>query len=75
MRSLPNTEHSLPISKNDVAILTLEDWETSAGPRSPDHWTDGRSAKEAARAWLEGDAVDPPKELMAALKIAYGFNG
>ncbi|MEO8937439.1 MAG: hypothetical protein ABI277_00635 [Burkholderiaceae bacterium] len=63
----------MPISKNDVAILTLEDWETSAGPRSPDHWTDGRSAKEAARAWLEGDAVDPPKELMAALKRHEAF--
>lgn len=58
----------MPISKNDVSIRTLEDWEASAGPLGPDHWSDGRSAMEAARAWLEGDAVDPPKELMPALK-------
>ena len=58
----------MPISKNAVPILTLDDWETCAGPNAPDHWSDGRSAKEAASAWLEDDAVDLPKELKTALK-------
>ena len=57
----------MPISKNGVPILTIEDWETCAGPNGPDHWSDGRSAMEAARAWL-GDAVELPKELKTALK-------
>lgn len=61
----------MAISKNGTPILTLEEWETCAGPDSPDHWTDGRGAKEAARAWLEADEV--PKELKTALKHHDGF--
>ncbi len=63
----------MPISKNGTPILTLEDWETCDGPRGPDHWSDGRGGKEIARAWLEGDAVDLPKELIAALKRHEAF--
>ncbi len=61
----------MSISKNGTPILTLDEWETCAGPDGPDHWTDGRGAKEAARAWLEGDEL--PKELKTALKHHEGF--
>jgi len=58
----------LPISKNGTPIATLEDWEQFAGPMRDDQWVDGRSAKETARAWLEGDGVDLPKEVATLLK-------
>jgi hypothetical protein len=42
------------IEKNGQPIGTVEDWFRLAPPKSPErHWVDGRSAKEAARAWLE----------------------
>jgi hypothetical protein len=43
----------MTIIKNGINILTLEDWERHAGPKRQLQWKDGRSAKEAARAWLE----------------------
>lgn len=63
---MDSPEHRLAILKNATPILTLEDWESCAAFGSPDHWSDGRPAKEAARAWLEGDEL--PKELRTALK-------
>lgn len=42
----------MAIIKSGRRIETLEDWERYAGPKSPIQWKDGRSAKEAARAWL-----------------------
>lgn len=44
----------MSISKNSFPIETLEDWERLAGPKSAHQWVDGRSAKEVARAWLQG---------------------
>lgn len=44
----------MSISKNGIPLTSLSDWEDLAGPKSPTHWADDRSAKEAARAWLEG---------------------
>lgn len=61
----------MPITKNGISILTLDDWETCAGPASPDHWSDGRGTREAARAWLDGEEV--PKELKTALKHHEAF--
>ncbi len=63
----------MSISKNGVPILSLEEWEACAGPDAPDHWSDGRGAKEAARAWLDGEDGDLPKELKTALKHHDGF--
>jgi hypothetical protein len=57
----------MPITKNDSVLCTLEEWEQLAGPKSADQWVDGRSAKEAARAWLDGNGVHLPREVAAAL--------
>jgi hypothetical protein len=55
------------ITKNGTPITSLEDWEKRAGPKSPDQWVDDRSAKETARAWLEGKGLLLPKEVSAVL--------
>jgi len=48
------------IKKNDKLITSIEDWKEFAPPKSPEkHWKNGRSAKETARAWLNGI----PKEI------------
>lgn len=48
-------------------ISTLAEWETHAGPKSGTQWVSGRSAKEAAIAWLEcGDSLPP--EVAAVLE-------
>jgi hypothetical protein len=57
----------MPISKNQIPITSLSDWELRAGPKSADQWVDGRSAKEAARAWLAGNGVCLPPEVQALL--------
>ncbi len=33
-------------------ICSIEEWKKLAPPERPEHWADGRSAKEFARAWL-----------------------
>lgn len=58
----------MPIRKNQTPVTSLVEWETEAPPRNANQWADGRGALEVARAWLEGDSVDLPKELAAALK-------
>jgi len=57
----------MPIFKNGQPILTLDDWRLHAPPKSPHHWVDHRSAKEVARAWLEGSGRTIPEEVQAAL--------
>lgn len=57
----------MAISKGPNAIVTLQDWEHLAGPKSSNQWVDGRSAKEAARAWLEGNGVQLPAEVTQVL--------
>ena len=57
----------MPISKNHVELSSLQAWERLAGPKSPDQWVDGRSAKEVARAWLQGNGVHLPPEVATAL--------
>lgn len=51
------------IAKGGVEIRSLDDWQRLAPPKRPEHWKDGRSAKEAARAWLGGDGVYLPQEV------------
>ena len=55
------------ISKRGVALLSLDAWKEHAGPKSAIQWVDGRSAKEVARAWLEGDGMTFPAEVSSAL--------
>jgi hypothetical protein len=57
----------MPISKGGIPLTTLTAWETHAGPKSPNQWVDGRSAKEAARAWLESGGTKLPEEVSSAL--------
>jgi hypothetical protein len=63
----------LSISKNGVELLTLSQWERHAGPKSSNQWVDGRSAKESARAWLEGGGKSLPPEVAAALAENVNF--
>jgi hypothetical protein len=57
----------MPIAKARNAILSLADWQRFAPPKSPHHWLDDRSAKEIARAWLEGNGIALPHEVYTAL--------
>jgi hypothetical protein len=57
----------MPIKKQNCELTSLEDWARLAGPKSPHQWVDDRSAKEVARAWLEGNGVTLPAEVDAAL--------
>lgn len=56
----------MSISKNNRIIKSLPEWETFAGPKIKNQWTDERSAKEFARAWLASGEQLPP-EVAAAL--------
>lgn len=64
----------MKIAKKDVAIASLTDWLTHAGPKDPDRqWEDGRSAMEVARAWLDGAAHGPPHEIADLLRSNADF--
>ena len=56
----------MSIRKHNIELTSLEEWFRLAGPKRPDQWVDDRSAKEVARAWLEGKGV-LPSELNIAL--------
>lgn len=64
----------MPIIKNGVEILSLEDWAFRAGPKSHDQWVDGRSAKEAARAWLGLKGSELPGEVLKTLASHASFS-
>jgi hypothetical protein len=51
----------MSIRKHNIELTSLEEWARLAGPKSPDQWVDDRSAKEVARAWLEGKGLLPPE--------------
>jgi hypothetical protein len=57
----------MSLSKRGIALSSLETWETLAGPKGSNQWVDGRSAKELARAWLEGDGKKLPVEVESLL--------
>ena len=63
----------MSIFKNGVALDSLEVWEAHAGPKNPDHWVDGRSAKEVARAWLEAGTGFLPQEVASVLEAHPAF--
>jgi len=65
----------MTISKNGNPILTLDEWERLAGPKSPDQWRDDRSAKEVARAWLEAAVLGGmPEEITKTLLSHSSFS-
>ena len=64
----------MSIAKAGRRIASLADWEQYAPPKSPHHWVDGRSAKEVARAWLEGGRTTMPHEVLAVLAGHPRFN-
>jgi len=55
-------------------IQTLEDWRRLAPPAAEEHWQEGRSAMEAARAWLERTG-QPPPEVLALFARHGDFDG
>jgi hypothetical protein len=63
----------MTIVKNGSSILTLEDWERLAPPKSRIHWKDGRSAKETARAWLGLPDSQFPVEVTRTLSTSTAF--
>ena len=56
------------ISKKGEPLEDLETWRVLAGPKSEGQWRDGRSAKEAARAWIELAPASLPTEILQALR-------
>ena len=58
----------MTITKNGHTIDTLDDWRKFAGPKTAAQWTDGASAKEAARHWLKFNtpALSPEIEALLA---------
>ena len=61
------------ISKSGIPLTSLGDWERLAPPKSSNHWVDGRSAKEVARAWLEGKGTHLPQEVQSLLAGHHAF--
>lgn len=56
----------MSIQKGGVEIRSIEDWRVRAGPKQGERqWVDGRSAKECAKAWLQGQRV--PDEIAECL--------
>ncbi len=55
------------ISKDGEPLEDLETWFRLAGPKHDNQWQDGRSAKEAARAWIELAPGSLPTEILEAL--------
>ena len=59
---------SIHIHKDEHLITTIEEWLHFAPPKMRErHWKDGRSAKELAKAFLETDTPQVPRELQDVL--------
>ena len=43
------------LNRHGRSIHSVDEWRDHAGPASAEHWKDGRSAKELAKAWIKGD--------------------
>ena len=55
------------ITKDGEPLEDLDTWRRLAGPKHENQWQDGRSAKEAARAWIELAPESLPTEILEAL--------
>lgn len=63
----------MAIIKDGERIGIVEDWQRLAPPKSADQWADGRSAKEAARAWLQRGGIDLPDDVDKLLEEHAAF--
>ena len=54
----PMPEHPRIVNRRQKPIQSVDEWGEHAGPASREHWKDGRSAKELAKAWIGGDGPD-----------------
>jgi len=63
----------MSITKGRTPIRSLAQWEQMAGPKRADQWATDRSAKEAARVWLEGGGVHLPAEVASAFAAHAAF--
>ena len=61
------------VVKGDRRLVTLDDWRVHAGPKSPEQWKDGRSAKESARSWLNA-APSLPLEIADLLRRSFAVD-
>jgi hypothetical protein len=55
----------LIVNRREQPIRSVEEWGVLAKPASPVHWQDGRSAKELAKAWIDGTGPDVLGKLLA----------
>jgi hypothetical protein len=58
---------TMAIYKNGRQISTLKEWREFAPPKSPKHWSPGRSAMELARSWLAVSSPSLPAGISAVL--------
>jgi hypothetical protein len=64
----------LIITRHRKSIVDLDSWFSLAPPKGGrDHWDDGRSAKELARAWCEDGAPAVPFEIQQLLESHSAF--
>ena len=62
------------IEKGNASITNLDEWLEHAGPKNPEqHWVEGGSAMEAARAWLDAAPNGPPNEVADLLRSHTDF--
>jgi hypothetical protein len=54
-------------SNDGRRLETLADWRAHGGPVSGRLWAEGRSARELARAWIEGDAAIQVTSLLTSV--------
>jgi hypothetical protein len=54
------------VSRRGKRISSVAEWAIEAKPAKAEHWQDGRSAKELAKAWINGSG---PAELIALLDL------
>jgi len=62
------------IEKKGQVIQSIADWHTLAPPKADEHWAEGRSAMEVARAWL-AQPGEPPAEVLALFAAHHDFEG
>jgi hypothetical protein len=58
-------EGPLIVNRHERPIRSVRAWGVFAKPASPVHWQDGRSAKELAKAWIDGSGPAALTELLA----------
>jgi hypothetical protein len=61
------------LSNDGRRLRTLADWRDHGGPVSAKAWAEGRSGRELARAWIEGDAPEQVVSLLASVPAFAGL--